>query len=74
MSAAQLFSMKIERIKKLTREAYETASLFNSFRHHQATMAYLDARAAARNARALAEEIDLLADKIAPVEQMQAAE
>ncbi len=74
MSTDQLFAMKIERIKHLAREAYETARMFNGFNYHQPSMEYLDAKAAAASARLLAVEIDKLADKIAPAEQMQAAE
>lgn len=73
MTSNQLFAAKCERIKNLTSEAHETARLFNSFRYHQPTLAYLDAIQAARNARALADELDKLAEKIAP-QMMQAAE
>jgi hypothetical protein len=74
MTSDQMFCMKIERIKHLTREALELAHLFGSFRYHQPSMSYLNARAAAQNARQLADELDAMADKIAPAEHLMAAE
>lgn len=73
MMIHQLFNMKCERIKVLSREALSQANMFAAFKFHQPSMTYYDTLAAARNLRECADVLEGMAKKIKPAKVREVA-